>query len=256
MKVLVVEDNPKSATMLVDFLQKQDNIEIAGICENGNSCLEFLAGNEVDVVLLDIIMADLDGLAVLEKSIYQNLGKRPNFIMLSALRTENMITKACELGAKYYIVKPFDLNLLYKRIVEVVQGADQSNQKKELEFSGTNQYTAVDEKITSVFLMIGIPAHIKGYHFLRHAIKLVLEDGTLINKITKELYPKIAENFDTTPSKVERAIRHSIEVAWNRGKIENLNHVFGYQIYSKNDKPTNGEFIALMADRLTVGKFA
>ena len=111
---------------------------------------------------------------------------------------------------------------------------------------------SLDERITSIFLSIGIPAHIKGYQFLKEAIKIVIKEPEMINGITKQLYPAIAQNFETSPSKVERAIRHAIEVAWNRGRIENLNTIFGYHIYTKNDKPTNGEFIALIADRLTL----
>ena len=115
---------------------------------------------------------------------------------------------------------------------------------------------SIDEKISSVFITIGIPAHIKGYHFLREAIKMVVENPDIINRITKELYPGIAKRFNTSPSKVERAIRHAIEVAWTRGRIDNINQVFGYNVYNKNDKPTNGEFIALIADKLIIEKSA
>ena len=122
--------------------------------------------------------------------------------------------------------------------------------------SAKNTERNLEERITNIFLTIGIPAHIKGYHFLREAIKMVVQDNDIINRITKELYPSIAKKFNTTPSKVERAIRHSIDVAWSRGKVENINQLFGYVVYDKNDKPTNGEFIALVADKLSMERIA
>lgn len=250
--VLLVDDNKNSITVLNDFLSKQPRIKVVGLCEDGQQCLEFINNNHVDVVILDMIMPKLDGIGVLEKSQYMNLGNRPSFFILSSLRNESMIAKACELGARYYMIKPYDSELLYSRIVQLFD-----EKKASLEPDkgyGAKSFTSLDEKITSVFLMVGIPAHIKGFHYLREGVRLVMEDSSYINKITKELYPEIAKRFETTPSKVERAIRHAIEVAWNRGKIENINHVFGYQIYGKNDKPTNGEFIALMADRLSMQK--
>lgn len=250
--VLLVDDNEKATAILNDFLSKQPRIKVVGICEDGQQCLDFISNNNVDVVLLDMIMPNLDGIGVLEKSQYMNLGHKPSFFVLSSLRNENMIAKACELGAKYYMVKPYDSELLYNRILQVCD-EKKANLEPDKGY-GAKKFTSMDEKITSVFLMVGIPAHIKGFHYLREGVRLVMEDSMYINKITKELYPAIAKHFDTTPSKVERAIRHAIEVAWNRGKIENINHVFGYQIYGKNDKPTNGEFIALMADRLSMQK--
>lgn len=254
LKVLVAEDNPKTATMITDYLDKQKDITVIGVCENGTSTLDFLNKNEVDIVLLDMIMGDLDGIGVLEKSVYQKGEKKPKFIVLTALRNENMISRACDLGVQYYMVKPFDLNLLARRIREIAQ-SDQEEVVKELTYH-VNQYSEIDEKISSIFLIVGIPAHVKGYQYLREAIKLVLEDNSRINKITKELYPMIAQIYDTTPSKVERAIRHAIKVAWNRGNLENLNQVFRCHVFSNDQKPTNGEFIALIAERLSVGKFS
>lgn len=250
--VLLVDDNKSSVSALNEYLSKQPRIKVMGVCEDGQACLEFIEKNNVDVVILDMIIPKLDGIGVLERSKYLNLGNRPNFFILSSLRNEEMIAKACELGARYYMIKPYDADLLYNRIIQMF---DEKQSLKQPEKSyGAKSFTSLDEKITSVFLMVGIPAHIKGFHYLREGVRLVIEDSSYINKITKELYPAIAQSFDTTPSKVERAIRHAIEVAWNRGKIENINHVFGYQIYGKNDKPTNGEFIALMADRLSMQK--
>ena len=183
--------------------------------------------------------------------------RRPHVIVLSAIGHENIIQEAMALGVEYYMVKPFDMDVLCKRIREIAQEKQKTSSEKRL--FQTPQKTAtrsLDEEITSIFLTIGIPAHIKGYHFLREAVKMVIEDGELINSITKELYPGVARRFNTTASKVERAIRHAIEVAWTRGRIENINNIFGYNIYTKNDKPTNGEFIALVADKLHIERSA
>lgn len=250
--VLLVDDNKTSINVLKEFLDKQPRIKVVGMCEDGQQCIDFIEKNHADIVIMDMIMPNLDGIGVLEKCQYMNLGSKPSFFILSSLRNESMIARACELGVKYYMIKPYDSDLLYNRILQVFDEKRASVAPDK--GYGAKSFTSIDEKITSVFLMVGIPAHIKGFHYLREGVRLVMEDHTYINKITKELYPAIARSFDTTPSKVERAIRHAIEVAWNRGKIENINHVFGYQIYGKNDKPTNGEFIALMADRLSMQK--
>ncbi|MGI6169889.1 MAG: sporulation transcription factor Spo0A, partial [Christensenellales bacterium] len=178
------------------------------------------------------------------------LPKEPDVIVLSAMGQEDIVRRVCEYGVKYYMVKPFDLKVLHKRIQEIYGTPDLKPANPLAQRSA--ELHSLDEKITSIFLMIGIPAHIKGYQYLREAIRMVMEHANMINRITKDLYPGIARHFDTTPSKVERAIRHAIEVAWTRGKIENINQIFGYNIYNKNDKPTNGEFIALIADRLSM----
>jgi len=141
--------------------------------------------------------------------------------------------------------------MILSRIREVA-GSPKATVRRSVPVVNQQPQRNLEERITSIFLTIGIPAHIKGYHFLREAIKMVVENNDIINRITKELYPGIAKKFNTTPSKVERAIRHSIDVAWSRGKVENINQLFGYTVYDKNDKPTNGEFIALVADKLSM----
>ena len=161
---------------------------------------------------------------------------------------DGFINKAISMGAKYYCIKPFDLQTLKERVVELNQPAQaQSNT-----FFNSKIGNQIEEKITNIFITVGIPAHIKGYQFLREAIKLAIANPEIINSITKKLYPTIAEKYDTSASKVERAIRHAIEVAWNRGKIENINNLFGIKVYSSNEKPTNGEFIALVADKMLI----
>ena len=158
--------------------------------------------------------------------------------------TEYVGNMAISLGVQYFMTKPCDFEHVAERIREIVAIERQSRS------ASRRGEVNVEAMVTSIIHEIGVPAHIKGYHYLREGIRLVYNDPDLINRITKELYPGIAKRFDTSPSKVERAIRHAIEVAWTRGKIENLNSLFGYNIYGKNDKPTNGEFIALVADKL------
>ena len=171
--------------------------------------------------------------------------KCPKLIITSALVHEGFISKALSLGVNYYINKPCSIEVLIKRINDVVNMTNSNNTQ-------TNRNTSriIDEKISNIFITVGIPAHIKGYHFLREAIKMAIDTPEIINSITKKLYPAIAEKFETSASKVERAIRHAIEVAWNRGKIENINSIFGLKVYTSNEKPTNGEFIALVADKM------
>ena len=191
-----------------------------------------------DLLLLDIVMPELDGFGVLASL----EGKKPTVIMMSQLATDGFVQKAMQYGASYFLAKPFDYNALVRVINNFTSSPPRAQQ--------TKKNKNLDEKIANLFISVGIPAHIKGYQFLREAIKMTIETPDIINSITKRLYPGIAEHYQTSPSKVERAIRHAIEVAWNRGKIENINNVFGIKIYSPNDKPTNGEFIALVADKL------
>lgn len=255
-RVLVVDDNSQMRDMMSECIGMQEFAEVVGEASNGVEALEKLQKLQPDVIILDLIMPMLDGIGVLEKLPELKI-RRPRVIILSAIGHENIIQEAMSLGVEYYMVKPFDMDVLCKRIREMSQERQKSPETRP--FSAPAPKSAnrsLDEEITSIFLTIGIPAHIKGYHFLREAVKMVIDDPELINSITKELYPGVARRFNTTASKVERAIRHAIEVAWTRGRIENINTIFGYNIYTKNDKPTNGEFIALVADKLHIERSA
>lgn len=258
-KVLIVDDNPEVREQLTRTVSTMEELTLVGSATNGMMALDLIARYKPDIVLLDIIMPQLDGFGVLEYLAEQE--SMPDVIIISALSQESFVVRALDLGAKYYIAKPFSSDTLKNRIRDLIIPQKQEQLVKVRTDSGMGSILSadgksLDEKISTIFITIGIPAHIKGFHFLREAIKMVVNNPDVINRITKELYPGIAKRYNTSASKVERAIRHAIEVAWTRGKIENINQMFGYSVYTNNDKPTNGEFIALLADRLLLERSA
>lgn len=240
-------------------------MEVVGEATDGDSAFNLIKEKKPDAVIMDIVLTGMDGFAVMEQINRLNNFKKPNMLILSALCKEEFVHKALSLGASYYMMKPFSIDTLKNRLKDII---DQKDKEGDNNFSNNNanaenmmkvyqsynnksvRIRALEEKITNIFITVGIPAHIKGYQFLREAIKMAIEQPEIINSITKKLYPSIASKFETSASKVERAIRHAIEVAWNRGKIENINALFGIKVYSNNEKPTNGEFIALVADKM------
>ena len=246
-RILLADSSTQFQMTVRDYLAAQEGIDRVDVVSDGQAALDALANSRYDILLCDLIMPRMDGFELLERLNGGLVKNPPAAIVISALRQEDMVRQACTLGAKYYMLKPVDPDTLYKRILDLLESS--YTQRSEVHAMSSKPRT-LDEKIASVFLMIGIPAHIKGYHYLREAVRMVYFEPALCGRITKELYPGIAKRFQTSASKVERAIRHAIEVAWTRGKIENINQIFGYNIYSKNDKPTNGEFIALVADKL------
>jgi len=256
-RVAVADDNQQLRDMIVSYLKEQNGIEVVGAACNGVECIQLLEEKEPDVLVCDMIMPQMDGFAVLERIPSLRLSRRLGIIALTALGRDDFIARAINLGANYYMVKPFDFGVLAQRILETAgeeARADALGAKlnRERADSGSN----LEERIANLFLTVGIPAHIKGYQYLREAVKMVIDNPDLMGRITKELYPGIARRFGTTSSKVERAIRHAIEVAWNRGRIEALDEVFGRNVCNLADKPTNGEFIALVSDRLRIKESA
>ena len=247
-KIVIIEDNQNTRELLKSFILAQDDLELVGMAENGLKGLELIDRKRPDVIILDMIMPRMDGLEVLERLKAFNPEYSPAVICLSAVGQEDMIRKAVDLGAKYYMLKPFDFNIILKRIRELTRNNGVASAITPPSHKAAN----VEGRISDIFLLVGIPAHIRGYYFLREAIKMVIEDKDCINRITKQLYPDVAKKFNTTPSKVERAIRHAIDVAWNRGKAEGINQAFGYTVYGNYDRPTNGEFIAIVADKLSI----
>jgi two-component system, response regulator, stage 0 sporulation protein A len=255
-KVCIADDNRELVSLLEEYISSQDDMEVVGVAYNGQECLELIQEEQPDVLILDIIMPHLDGLAVLEKFNQLRITKRPNIIMLTAFGQEDVTKKAVDLGASYYILKPFDMETLLNKVKEVSGKVQPILQHKS---SSTMHITRkepkqfnLDASITSIIHEIGVPAHIKGYMYLREAITMVYNDIELLGSITKVLYPDIAKKFNTTASRVERAIRHAIEVAWSRGNIESISQLFGYTVSHTKAKPTNSEFIAMVADKLRI----
>ena len=239
--IVIADDNAALCAGMRDFIDAQDGFEVVGVAQNGNDALKLIDLYKPDFVLLDIVMPELDGFGVLNAM--EN--KSSVVIMMSQLASDGFVQKAMQYGASYFLAKPFDYHTLLKVISDFSTPRPAPRAQVNVRKNKT-----LDEKIANLFISVGIPAHIKGYQFLREAIKMTIETPEIINSITKQLYPGIAARYQTSASKVERAIRHAIEVAWNRGKIENINNVFGIKIYAPNEKPTNGEFIALVADKL------
>ncbi|MRX73155.1 sporulation transcription factor Spo0A [Bacillus lacus] len=252
-KVCIVDDNRELVSLLDEYISSQEDMEVLGVAYNGQDCLNLLNDKSPDVLILDIIMPHLDGLGVLEKMRMQDKEKQPNVIMLTAFGQEDVTKKAVDLGASYFILKPFDMENLASHVRQIsgnsqpiLKRSTSSVLRSQSEKKGLN----LDASITSIIHEIGVPAHIKGYLYLREAISMVYNDIELLGSITKVLYPDIAKKYNTTASRVERAIRHAIEVAWSRGNIESISSLFGYTVSMSKAKPTNSEFIAMVADKL------
>ncbi len=251
-RVMLADDNLNILKLLTDFLSRKPDIELVAAVSDGVEIPDAVRQHAPDLLVMDIIMPRRDGFMTLEALNAMDPAIRPRVIVLTGLARDDFIMRAIQLGASYYMVKPFDMNLLYERIVEIAREQPASA----AEAGNAGREETVDEQITNLFLTLGIPAHIKGYQYLREAVRMVLENHDVINRITKELYPGIARKFDTSASKVERAMRHAIEVAWTRGRLDAVNQMYGYRVFAREDKPTNGEFIAMVSDKLAVKKTA
>lgn len=250
-RVLIADDNREFCEMLKEAMRSEEGLEVTGVANHGMEVLEFLQDQAVDVMVLDIIMPHLDGIGVLERLNQMELASPPKVIVLTAFGQETMTQKALELGADYYILKPFNLKVLASRVKQL--GGTVVPEKKPSLPAGKLALIPVkhlDVEVTNMIHEIGIPAHIKGYLYLREAILMVVNRVDLLSGVTKELYPAIAVKFKTTPSRVERAIRHAIEVAWARGNVDVINGIFGHTVNRERGKPTNSEFIAMVADKL------
>ena len=241
--------------------QNQEDMEVVGVSKDGNEAYDMIINRNPDIALLDVIMPNLDGLGVLEKLKDSKLEKEPLYIMVSAVGQDKITQQAINLGAEYYVVKPLDIELLIKRIRELKNYKNIPVKSNFIGKEPKTKYIDIPEKdkkdeknlealVTNMIHEVGVPAHIKGYQYLREAIMMVVNDIDVINQITKQLYPDIAKTFGTTPSRVERAIRHAIEVAWSRGQIDSVDGIFGYTVSAAKGKPTNSEFIAMIADKL------
>lgn len=268
LNIAVADDNDAVLSMIGSVIENEENMVLVGKARNGEETLEMIREKMPDVVLLDMIMPKIDGLGVMERIRKdEEIKKQPSFIVISAIGHENMTESAFNLGADYYLMKPFDNQALLKRLnsifylmnnseikkldIGIANSKDVNKNTSQKHFVANQEVTGnMDADVTHIIHEIGIPAHIKGYQYLRDAIIMAINDGDVINSITKVLYPEIAKKYKTTSSRVERAIRHAIEVAWNRGNTDTLNGLFGYTISNGKGKPTNSEFIALISDKL------
>ena len=237
--VVILQENAVLKEELKKTLEEDDTFQVIGETNDGVNGINIIKELNPDFLIADTILPGIDGFWVIEKLKEQKIPVKT--VLLSKYYREDEIERAMATGVNYFMVKPFNFQLLKERMVEMMDSekVDSFKQKGSLE-----------ERISKIFINVGIPPHIKGYCYLREGVKMAVNNPDIINNITKKLYPKIGEKYETTASKVERAIRHAIEVAWNRGRIENINNILGVKAYVGAEKPTNGEFIALVADRM------
>ncbi len=245
--VYVVQDTKESIDKLKEQFLNTNEYELIGSNTDGAFAVIEIKRLNPDFVILDLVLSGSDGMKVIEK--LKESVVQPKIIVLTALASEEIISRVMSLGAKYFMAKPYNFSLLKARMDELNYLPQKPKEEEK-----RNGRLSLEEKISNIFINVGIPPHIKGYSFLREGVKMAVETPDIINNITKKLYPKIGERFSTTPSKVERAIRHAIEVAWNRGRIGSINSILGVRAYVGAEKPTNGEFIALVADKMLLEK--
>lgn len=259
LSIAIADDNRQTLNLLGEILEKEDGIHVVGKADNGEDAYNMIVRTNPDIVLMDVIMPRLDGISVMEK-VKNNAQMKtcPSFIMVTAASSQDVTEDAFRLGANYYIMKPFSKDVILDKIKRVSRGrgklaAGTSNEGRRVKpYLDKAQYMEqnLETDVTQMLHEIGIPAHIKGYQYLRDAIIMSVQDSEMLSSVTKILYPTIAKRHQTTPSRVERAIRHAIEVAWSRGKMDTLDALFGYTVNGGKGKPTNSEFVALIADKI------
>ncbi len=243
-KVFLLQDTAESCEELKAAINSESNLEVIYDTTDAISAIPLIAEKRPDVVITELVLKGYDGLCVIDK--VRSMNKNVKIVVLSSLCSEDAVKSSVSAGADYFIAKPLSASALK----DVIINLRNKEQNKRVSDSYELHRVTLEEKISKIFINVGIPPHIKGYAFLREGVKMAVEDPNVINNITKQLYPMIGEKYNTTPSKVERAIRHAIEVAWNRGRIENINNILGVRAYVGTEKPTNGEFIALIADKM------
>lgn len=256
LNVAIADDNEEILKQLGDAVRNDDSLQVIGTAKDGEEAYELIKKKEPDVVLLDIVMPKSDGLGVVDKIRNdKNIKNCPAFIIITTVRQPKIMEDAFLRDVSYYFLKPFNNKALIDRIKHVVscQKKDKANTLQKAnayEIKPEPERKDLENEITNIIHEIGVPAHLKGYQYLREAILMSVTDMEMLNSITKILYPEIAKKYQTTPSRVERAIRHAIEVAWSRGKMDTIDKLFGYTIHNGKGKPTNSEFIALIADKI------
>ena len=241
--VMIADSAEEFCNNLVSALQRAEGFQVVGTATDGEQAIRMVTEYQPKILVLDMMLAKKDGIGVLKA--INNLPNRPSVLATSGFITDYVASSVASLGVQYLMLKPCDLSALVERL-EDIRGGENLRQGSKNPSGQTN----IESLVTSIIHEIGVPAHIKGYQYLREAIILAVEDMDVINAITKVLYPQVAKTFQTTPSRVERAIRHAIEVAWDRGDLDTLQRFFGYTVSNTKGKPTNSEFIALIADKL------
>lgn len=239
LKIMLADADDDFRSLLAETINQENDLEVHGNTSDGEEAFHLLDELEPDVLLMDLVTSRIDGLELLRR-INLREGKRPTILVLSGFIRGGVVNQAAELGADYFMMKPCRTDAVIERVRQLQQGGPMKPARPQ----------SLETLVTAVIHEIGVPAHIKGYQYLREAIMLAVNDMDVINAVTKVLYPEVAKRFGTTASRVERAIRHAIEVAWDRGDIETLQKYFGYTVSNSKGKPTNSEFIAMIADRL------
>ena len=240
--VLIADSAEEFCGSLSAVLLRTDGFQVVGTANDGEQAMRMIREKKPDVLVLDLMLSKQDGISILKNM--ANLDKRPITLATSGFVTDYVASAAANLGARYLMLKPCDMSALVERLEEIRGG---ENLRRPVQPATPAN---IETMVTGIIHEIGVPAHIKGYQYLREAIIIAVNDMDVINAITKVLYPQVAKTFQTTPSRVERAIRHAIEVAWDRGDLDTLQRFFGYTVSNTKGKPTNSEFIALIADRL------
>ena len=245
--ILMIDDNKNLIDMVKEYFKDNDNINITFEAYDGEEGIEKLEKNKenINLIILDLIMPNKDGFYVLNEMKKRGINKK--VIVATSYNAAEVIREVSEYGVSYYVLKPFDLNILEKRIKDIT---NKKEENEDIDFYASN----LNVSITKMLHELGIPSHIKGYGYIREAVSIIFKNPEIIGGITKELYPELASKFNTTVSRVERAIRHAIEVAWDRGDLDVLNSYFGYTIHNGRGKPTNSEFVAMLADRIRLGE--
>ena len=243
-KVLMIDDNYELVKMVKEYFSSHESIKISLAASDGLEGINIIKEkqDEYDLIVLDLIMPKKDGLYVLEEMKKYSIDKK--VIVLTSYNTPEMIRKVSEFGISYFILKPFELSELEKRILECTNSVEKYG--KSIDVYKNNLHIS----ITKILHELGVPSHIKGYQYIREGISIIYENPSIVGGITKELYPDIAKKYDTTVSRVERAIRHAIEVSWNRGNWDLMEEIFGHSVDIDKAKPTNSEFIVTVADKL------
>lgn len=241
--VIIADNAEEFCSSLSSALRNADGFQVLGTANDGDQAIRMVTERKPDILVLDLMLAKKDGLAVLKA--IANMDHKPVTLATSRFVTDYVASAAANLGVRYLMVKPCDLSALVERLEEIRGDANPGKTLPRRTATGS-----IESMVTSIIHEIGVPAHIKGYQYLREAIIIAVNDMDVINAITKVLYPQVAKTFQTTPSRVERAIRHAIEVAWDRGDLDTLQRFFGYTVSNTKGKPTNSEFIALIADKL------